>query len=848
MLTDLRSAVRQLRQSPGFTAVAVLSLALGIGANTAVFSVTSAVLLRQLPVKNPQELVVFNWLAEENVFPQSSNGWQSREPGSNKITSTSFSIPTLEAFQKQTSVFTEVFAFSPMGGLNVVVDGAAEVVTGTQLASGNYYAGLGVSAVAGRVFTPEDDRRGAEPVAVISHGYWQRRFGGDAAAVGKDIKVNGVPVTIVGVTAPAFQGAMQVGEVVDLTLPLALEPQLVRSPDDNRRATRWWVRIMGRLRPGTTSAQARASVEGLFYETARGTMTRRTLPGAPVSSPEEIPLPQLRVESGGQGLYEARRAYERSLRLLMGAVGLVLLVACANVANLLLARGTARRREIALRLALGASRPRLVRQLLAESVLLASLGAAVGILFAAWGARALVTMQPFGPGTLHLDLPLDWRVLGFTSAVALVTGIVFGLAPALRATRLNLTSEFQGGARTLGAGSRSALAMSLMVVQVALSLVLLVGAGLFARTLRNLQNVDVGFNREQLLLFQVNARAAGATGSQALATYGQIRDRIAAVPGVRRASYARIALLSQNNFNDIIRVPGYVPATLSDTRVNMNGVDPGYIATMEIPLLRGRDFTARDAAPEGPKVAVVNQSFVKKYFGSEDAVGRRFKAGTSVGDQDVEIVGVMRDAAYANVKSPAQPVVYFTYFQLDPNFVGVANFVIRFAGADGVLASAIRAAVREVDANLPVTNVRTQTQQIDRLFTQERLFSNLCSFLGLLALVLSAVGLYGLMSYTVLRRVGEIGLRMALGALPGGVVGMVVRESLALVTLGVVVGLGAAWAGNRLFASMLFGVSPTDPATYAAVAFVFVAVALAASLLPARRAARVDPIKALRSG
>jgi predicted permease len=843
----MKLAFRQLLKSPGFTAVAVLSLALGIGANTAVFSVTNAVLLARLPVKDPERLVIFNWLAEENVNPQSSNGWQVREPGSNQTTGTSFSIPTFEAFQQQTSTLADVFAFTPTGNLNVIAEGAAEIVSGTQLVSGNYHRGLGVAAAAGRGFTPDDDQLAAEPVAVISHSYWQRRFAGDPAAIGKAITVNGVPVTIVGVTAPAFKGALTVGEVVDLTLPLALEPRLFRSPEDNRRATRWWIRVMARLQPGVTADQARASLEGAFRATIHGTVSRRTIAGPPIVDPALVPLPQLRVAPGGHGLYEGRRNYERSLGFLTAVTGLVLLVACANVANLLLARGTARRREIAVRLALGASRARIVRQLLAESLLLASLGALAGMLFAGWGARALVALQPFGAARLQFDLSLDWQVLGFTTGIAMVTGIVFGLAPALRATRLDLTTEFQGGARTLGGGARSTLAKSLMVVQVALSLVLLVGAGLFVRTLRNLQNVDVGFNREQLLLFQVNARSAGATGPQALATYDRLRDRFSALPGVRRVSYARIAPLSQNNWNSSIVVPGYVPATFADNNARMNGVETGYLSTMEIPLLRGRDFTARDAAPDGPKVAIVDQAFAKKYFGSEDVIGRRFSTRPNLTSPDVEIVGLVRDTAYSDVKPSTRPVVLFTYAQLDPNSVGVANFVVRFAGTEVALTAALRTAAREVDATLPLTGFRTQEQQIDRLFTQERLFANLCTLFGLLALGLSAVGLYGLMSYAVLRRASEIGLRMALGAVPAQVLRMILRESLSLVAVGIALGLAGSYAASRLIASLLFGLSPTDPVTYGGGAFLLLVVALAAVCLPARRAAKINPLVALRA-
>lgn len=849
MLSDLRLAFRQLVKSPGFTAVAVLSLALGIGANTAVFSLVNAVLLQMLPVKNPQELVIFNWLTTaENVGPFNSSGTQTVEPGTNYRTGTSFTIPMFEAFRSQHETLDDVIAFAPMyGGVNVNCDGTAENLSGAQIVSGDYYRCLGVSAAAGRLFTPDDDAPAAEPVAVISYRYWQRRFGGDPTAIGKPITVNGVPATVVGVSAPSFNGAMQAGEVMDITLPLSLESQIYHStPSDNRRASYWWVRIMGRLKPGVTAEQARTSLEGIFQTNARGNLRVMALPGSPSVDSAQTPLPRLRVEPGGQGLYESRRNYERSLRLLMGVVALVLLVACANVANLLLARGAARRREIAVRLALGASRARIIRQLLVESVLLAVLGATAGVVFSVWGVQALLALQPFGPGSVQFDTSIDWRVLGFTVVVALAVGVAFGLAPALRSTRLNLSHEFQGGARTLGTGSRSALAKTLMIVQVALSLVLLVGAGLFVRTLRNLQNVDIGFNRERLLLFEVDAIANGSPVPQARATYDRMRERIAALPGVRHASFARIAPLSNSNWNSRIIVPGYTPTTFSDTNVRKNGLGLDNLATMEIPLLRGRDFTAGDAASAAPKVAIVNQAFAKKYFGSEDVVGHHIRTSDRTTDPDLEIVGLVRDAQYAKVKSEPLPVVFFPYAQLQEN-IRTANFVVRYSGGEAAITSAIRSAIRDIDASLPVTNIRTQTQQIDRLMTQERLFASLCSVFGLLALTLSAIGLYGLLAYAVSRRTSEIGLRMALGAQQISVVWMILRESLALTVVGVVVGIAASLGATRWIASMLFGLPSTDLITYTAAAAILLAVALAAALLPARRAAKVDPLEALRT-
>lgn len=830
---DLCYALRALTKTPGFTAVAMLSLALGIGANTAVFSVMNAVLLQTLPVKNPDELVLFNWLAEENVAPPNASGWPMKEPGTNKITHTSFSWPTFEAFQKQPGPLADVFAFAPLAGLNVSIDGAAEIVPAGQIASVNYYAGLGVNAAAGRLFVADDERADAAPVAVISHRYWQRQFGGERAALGKSITVNGAPVTIVGVTPPSFNGTLQVGEIADITRPLR------RGGNENARADYWWLRIMGRLKPGATSDQAAVSLAGVFRDTARGNLISVPLRGRPAYAPGSIPLPQLRAERGGLGLYEARRGYARSLQLLMGVVGLVLLVACTNVANLLLARGAARRREIAVRLALGAGRARIVRQLLVESVLLAVLGAAAGLVFSWWGVPALLALQPFGPGAVQLAPALDARVLGFTTVVALATGIVFGLVPALRATRLNLTNEFQGSGRSLGTGSRSTLAKSLMLAQVALSVVLLTAAGLFVRTLRNLREVDLGFNGERLLLFQIDASATGADNAQALALFERMRERIAALPGVGHAGFAR---LSQDTWNYFVSVPGRTAA--GRELVKMNSVSPDYLPTLELALRRGRNFTSRDDAT-APNVAIVNQSFARKYFDTEDVIGRRFANSAQGGD--TEIVGLMPDALYSNAKAAVGPVVFFPVAQLVFKTGNIASFTVRFSGSSAALIPALRAAAREVDAGLPLTDMRTQRQQLDVQFAQERLFATLCTLFGLFALLLVAIGIYGLMSYTVVRRTSEIGLRMALGALPGNVLRMILRESLAVVGLGLLLGLAVAWGASRLIAAMLFGLSSTDPLTYGAVALLLGGVAVAAALMPARRAAKVDPMVALRA-
>ena len=844
----MKFALSQLWKSPGFTGVAVLSLALGIGANTAVFSLVNAVMLRLLPVKAPGELVLFNWLAESGASPHSSSGWSTRDPASGKQTSTSFSIHTFEEFRDHNDTLSSVFAFAPSyGGVTVNVDGQADIARNAQWASGQYHLGLGVTAAAGRLFTPADDEPAAPGVVVISHRYWQRRFGTDPAAIGKSILVNNTPVTIIGVTAPHFAGTMQVGEFIDVTLPLALEPRMNTRPEEGRKPDYWWVRIMGRLKPGVSAAQAQANLEGVFQETARGNLStpRKSAAAAEkaAASPGE-PDPRgmrLRAESGAQGLVEARREQQKSLRLLLGLVALVLLVACANVANLLLARGAARRREIAVRLSLGASRARIVGQLLAESLLLALLGAAVGVVFAIWGRNTLLALQPLGSGPTELDATLDLRVLAFTSAIAVLTGVLFGLVPALRATRVNLSAEFQGGTRALGTGSRSLLAKSLMTIQVALSLVLLIGAGLFVRTLRNLEQADVGFNREHLLLFQINAIANGTPQAQTLALYDRVAARLASMPGVRSTGFSRIQLLSGGSWSTGINVPGG-ESGVTNVNARANDIDPGFFSTIGLPLLFGRNFTARDEAG-APKVAIVNQALALKCFGTENVVGRRIGFGSR--DPNTEIVGVVRDAQYFNVKSAPPPTIYGPYAQ--GGRPGVGQFVVRLAAEPAAVVPAIRAAIKEIDPTVPLFDVRTQEEQINRLFTQERLFASLCSAFGVLALLLAAVGLYGLMSYAVLRRTGEIGLRMALGALPAGVLWMIVRESLALVSIGIAIGLAAAFGATRAIASMLFGLSASDPLTYAAVAVLMVIVAIVACLMPARRASKVDPMVALRT-
>jgi predicted permease len=852
---DLRYAIRSLRKSPGFAIIVVFSVALGVGANTAVFSLLNDFLLRALPVKNPQELILFRYFrGEGGLIARATEGNGGKDAATGRTWHGSFSLPMFERFRAYHPGLSDIFAYAPLSQPNVLIDGQPDVTVSGQLVSGNYHDALGVSALIGRMLTENDDRASAEPVAVISHRYWQNRFAGDPAVLGKSIHLNQVPVTIVGVTPPGFEGTMQAGQSIEVSVPLGLFSRFYPERTDKLQPWFWWLHIMGRLAPGATAEQVRGALEPVFHEASREAWDVRPRP--PGSTAGAMPgLPMLASEIGARGENDKRREYAKSLHLLMGLVGFVLLAACANVANLLLARGANRRREIAVRLALGASRSRIVRQLLAESLLLAFFGSVLGTLLASWSRDLLLALRPFGGTTVELDLPLDHRVLGFTLVVTCATALLFGLVPALRATRLNVSAEFQGGTRSLG-GVRSRLSDTLMVVQIALSMVLLVCTGLFVRTLRNLQNVDAGFNRSGLVLFRIEAATAGYKPDQFMALHTRLQARFKSIPGVSEVTFSDIELVSGRRMGRGLTVPGYTQRTGQSAGAYYMTVAANFFPTVEMPLLLGRGFNERDDA-NAPKVAVVNQTFARKFFGDENAIGRRFSGMGSTGPgNEIEIVGIARDAKYTNLRDESNATLYTPLAQ-EPNFDGVANYAIRIAapqpgesGGNGALRAvmaSLPAAVRDIDARLPIRNLRTQDEQIDRLNSQPILFARLSGFFGALALGLACVGLYGLMSYNVFRRTGEIGLRMALGALPGRVLAMILREALALICIGIIAGLGLAVAAGRLIATMLFGLSPVDPVTYGAVAVGLIAVALIAALLPARRAAKVDPMTALRA-
>ena len=860
LLQDLRYGFRMLLKQKGVTSIALLSLALGIGANTALFSIVDAMLLKMLPVKEPERLVLFRSVAPQEFSVGSYNGNSNRDEQTGLVNRTSFVYQTYQRLREQQGPMSDIFAFGNIG-LNLTADGQADIANG-QGVTGNYYAALGVQPAAGRLLTDEDDKPGAPPVAVLSHRYWQKRFGGDAAVVGKQINLNNVSFTVVGVSSKGFDGTMGVGSSQDVTVAVTLEPQL-RGDSRNSYmsgAGVWWLRIMGRLKPGATREQAQAQLENAFLQSVLEHRAARQAAakgngGNVISDLDPKQYPHLFADPGGQGEMYRRKYYAPSLYLLLGVVGLVLLIACANVANLLLSRAAGRQKEIGLRIALGASRWRLVRQLLTESLLLSILGGFLGIIFAIWIKDGLISVSLWGGRGMALEPRLDWRVLGFTVALSLLTGIVFGLAPAWRSTRVDLTPSLKDSGRSSTSVHRSLLSRGLVVVQVALSLLLLVGAGLFVRTLLNLQRVDPGFNTQNLLLFDVEPALIGYKDEKLRQVYGQISERLESVPGVQGVTFSRVPLLSQSSSSSSVFLREALNATPdSEGRIKPSGdgyrhvVRENFLQAMGIPLLAGRTFGPQDNTTS-PRVVVVNQTFASKYFPNESAVGKRFTFDNKKPD-DLEIVGVCKDAKYTSQRDDIPPTVYQSYRQERPQS-GV-TFEVRTVGDPAATIASVRSVVHEIEPNLPVTNVKSQVEQADETLRMERLFAKLLTLFALLAQQLAAIGLFGVLAYTVSQRTHEIGIRMALGADRASVLRMIVKQGMTLAILGVILGIVGAYVLTKYLESwislskMLFGVKVSDPLTYGLIAVLLTVVALIACYIPARRATKVDPLVALR--
>jgi predicted permease len=861
LLQDLRYGFRMLFKQKGLTAVALLSLALGIGANTALFSIVDAMLIKMLPVREPDRLVLFKSLAPREFSVGSYNGSSNTDKASGQQVRTSFAYLTYQRIREQPGPLSDVFTFGGVG-MNVNADGQGDVANG-QAVSGNYYTALGVQPALGRLITDEDDKANATPVAVLSHRYWQKRFGGDMAVIGKQINLNSLAFTVIGVSAMGFDGTMGVGSTQDVTIPISLESQLYADKTRSymNGAGIWWLRIMGRLKPGATPEQAQAQLQNIFQQSVvehRAARQAAALAsgGNAINNLDPSQYPRLYADPGAQGEMYLRNNYRPSLYLLLGVVGLVLLIACANVANLLLSRAAGRQKEIGLRLALGASRWRLIRQLLTESVLLAFLGGLLGIAFAVWIKDGLLAVSGWGGRGLNaLDPRLDWRVLGFTFALSLLTGLVFGLAPAWRTTKVDLTPSLKDSGRGSSAVHRSILSRGLVVVQVALSLLLLIGAGLFVRTLLNLQRVDPGFNTQNLLLFDVQPSLIGYKDDKLRQIYREIGERVETVPGVQAVTFSRMPLLSQGSSSSSVFLREALSATPdSEGRIKPTGegyrhtVRENFLEAMGIPLLYGRTLSPQDDI-NSPKVVVVNQTFANKFFPNQNAIGKRFTLDTKKPDE-IEIVGICKDAKYTRQRDDVPPTIYGSFRQERP--LPHATFEVRTTGDPTGAVAAVRDAVRQVDSNLPVMNVKTQVEQADETLRMERLFAKLLTLFALLAQQLAAIGLFGVLAYTVSQRTHEIGIRMALGANRASVLKMVVRQGMTLAVLGVILGLVGSYVLTKYLESwiglstMLFGVKPSDPWTYAVIAVLLSVVALIACYIPARRATKVDPLVALR--
>ena len=832
LVQDIKYAVRMLRKAPGFAAVAILTLGLGIGANTAIFSLMNAVMLRNLPVSEPDKLVLFG------------NGSSSGSTGSFADTEL-YSYPFYREILAQNHSFSEVSAVHSMtfGRMHVAVDKDVNLEEmSVQLVSGTYFSMLGVSPVLGRTFSAaEDATEGAHPVAVVSDSWWKQRFNRDPDVLGKTITFQTTVYTIIGVAPPGFFG-MTVGESPDMWIPLSMEKQISPGWNGLDDKTFQSLYIFGRLKQGVTVAQAQAEVNTLAQQLWREQ-------AGPALTHQEQQLLQhafIELTPAARGVSFLRFQFSLPLEVLMTVVALVLLIACANIANLLLARATAREREVAMRMALGAGRARLVRQMLTENLLLALIGGALGIWLASWANGALLTMVSGGPEPLPLNVAPDVRILAFTLLISIATVLLFGIAPALRATRVELTGALKEGSGSVGARSRRTMANALIVSQVALSLMLLIGAGLFLRSLVNLENVPTGFNKENVLLFRIDPNAAGYKEDARLVNlYQALEQRIGAEPGVRSASVSFFTF-NEGSSDDSVTVFGSSLAPGIQNDVIENVVGQGYFATMGIPLLEGRLIGPQDTAT-APKVAVINETMARNYFPGISPLGRSFaiqdESDPSKHGAAIEVIGVVKDAKYIGLRERPFAAAYYPYAQ---NAGYYSDLSVRYSGSARPIVSEVRQAASEVDSRLPVVYQSSLAERINQSLVSHSLVSKLSAFFGLLAAFLACIGIYGVMSYAVSRRTREIGIRMAIGAGRGDVLRMVMREVGFLVGIGLAVGIPAALAADRLAQRLLFGLKPTDPLTLTVATVLLLAVALFAGYLPARRAMKVDPMVALR--
>jgi macrolide transport system ATP-binding/permease protein len=832
---DIRYGLRTMAANKAFSTLAVLSLALGIGANTAIFSLMESILLRSLPVANPESLVVLNWhsrppLNANKEWVHVVHGVQGvLWPGDRgALVSGMFPYAAYEQLRHEKTVFSTLFGYFDAQKRTLRVRGQATSI-GAEYVTGEYFRGLAVSPAAGRLIEPEDDQQGASSVAVISFATSQTHFGGAANAINQSIFVDNTPFTVIGVAPPEFFGVDPAASP-DVYLPLQTH-RLVDGAESARMyadGNFYWIEMMGRLRPGVTMAQAQAALAPLFNQWISTTAT---------TDGERANLPALVLNPGSAGLGSLRRQYSKPLYVLLAMVALILAITCANIANLLLARAAARGREMAVRLSLGAGRFRVVRQLLTESVMLAFLGGALGIVFAIWGVQSLTLLFSRGQENFTLRAELNGTVLAMTAALSLLCGLLFGIAPALQATRRDLASGLRKGpfGRTHGLAPHV-----LIVIQIAMSFVILLAAGLFVRTLDNLREVELGYARENILLFSLDARQAGYREPEITTFYADLRRRIESIPGVNSATFSHSSIIRSGQAGRTYRGAVKIgTATVQGARVMLVG--PHFLTTMQIPMPAGREIDDRDQPGSRP-VAVISEQVARTYFGSENPLGRRL---TFEGEKrELEIVGVSGNVRSGGLKNEGSPMTVFApIVQFSPDHV---TFALRTSGDPLAYVQSVHGLVRQADPRIPVTNIVTQASDIDRTISREIVFAQLCTAFALLALLMACLGLYGTVSYNVARRTGEFGVRIALGAQRGAVVWMVLRHVLWLVAAGLAVSVPVALLGARLLQSLLFGIKPNDPGTLALSGLVLLCAAIAAGYVPARRATRIDPLAALR--
>ncbi|HWA93235.1 MAG TPA: ABC transporter permease [Terracidiphilus sp.] len=836
VVQDVRFGLRMLRRSPGFTAVVVITLALGIGATTAIFSLVNAVLLRTIPVRNPEQLVVLQWKAhnQPSHLSTSSYGDCVYERNSEDSSGCSFSYPMFKEISAREDLFTGVMAFAGPWNLDLSGNGPASIAYG-DVVSGNYFQTLGVGPALGRTLGPEDDTPGAAHVVVLDYGYWQRAFGGSVNVLGRTIHLNNSVFTIVGVADRAFT-RLTPGKSINLWVPISQADALGTDRKDNIKDRRWWLTVVGRLKPGISTSEVQSALSLWF-------VNRVTLGDKPFwKKTDKVRLLTLPAQKGLAGI---RNQFGKPLLLLMAAVGIVLLIACANVAGLMLARGAARQREMAVRIAVGSGRRRVIRQLLTESLLLSFAGASAGILVAFFGARSLTAFfSENSYSSLRLNLHPDLPVLLFAIGITVLTGIAFGLVPAFRGARANPAVSLKGGSATVASarpGNRwFGIGNGLVVLQVALSVVVLSGAGLLMRTLNKLYSIDPGFDTQHMLLFSVEPELAGYNKEKISMLYSELQERLSALPGVLKTTYSSDALLDGGLWTSDVRIKEQTgdSAQGKQFETQMLAVGPDFISTMKIPLVDGRMLRKSDMGTTN-RGALVNQAFVHKYIGKRNPLGLHFDSGDP-NEPDWEIVGVVADTKYDSLRREEAPTAYI------PLTEGGATFELRTAASPAALMQSVRDVVNKTDSSLPVIRMRTQSESVDRLLFNERLVARLFGLFGALGLLLVCVGLYGLLSFEVARRTREIGIRTALGAQRRDMWILVLRQGVALVFAGGVIGLAAAIAVTRLLSSLLYNVRPSDPVTLTAVASVLLLVGVVACLLPARRATRIDPMEALR--